>query len=64
MRGIGCNLLQQLEMMKYMRKFHVDDQSTILEKVLSLSLSLFLSRVSMNEKCHQNADLPHRLMPY
>lgn len=25
--------LQQLEMLKYMRKFHLDDQSAILEKV-------------------------------
>ncbi|KAJ6776962.1 hypothetical protein OIU74_001021, partial [Salix koriyanagi] len=24
---------QQLEMLKYMRKFHLDDQSAILEKV-------------------------------
>ena len=34
-------VLQQLEMLKHMRKFHLDDQSVILEKVPAcLCLSL------------------------
>lgn len=33
MNGLGLHFLQQLEMLKYMRNFHLDDQLAILEKV-------------------------------
>ena len=45
--------LQQLEMLKYMRKFHLDDQSAILEKVHACAIhflihfSSFCSKIKM-----------------
>jgi hypothetical protein len=45
--------LQQLEMLKHMRKFHLDDQSAILEKVNAcvihflIHFSSFCSKIKM-----------------
>lgn len=41
MNGLGLHFLQQLEMLKYMRNFHLDDQLAILEKVWNLWLCNF-----------------------
>lgn len=38
MKMLGLTSLQQLEMLKHMRNFHLDDQSAILEKVTAFML--------------------------